>query len=49
MAHSICDRNAKDSVNTHMYGRRFVIEYAKEDDTIETLREKTMEQYTKQK
>ncbi|CAI2350179.1 unnamed protein product [Caenorhabditis sp. 36 PRJEB53466] len=31
--------------STHLYGRRLVLEWAKEDETVEELREKTAEKY----
>ena len=31
--------------NTHIYGRHLVLEWAKEDDTVAELREKTAEHY----
>jgi multiple RNA-binding domain-containing protein 1 len=29
------------AVSTHLYGRRLVLEFADDDDTIDTLRKKT--------
>ena len=31
--------------STHLYGRRLVLEWAKEDETVEELREKTAEKF----
>ncbi|XP_049848370.1 probable RNA-binding protein 19 [Schistocerca gregaria] len=39
-------RNAMTSLeNTHLYGRRLVIEYAKDDESIEAIRSKTSKQF----
>uniref|UniRef100_A0A8R1I6C4 RRM domain-containing protein n=1 Tax=Caenorhabditis japonica TaxID=281687 RepID=A0A8R1I6C4_CAEJA len=40
-------RRAFDSLvhSTHLYGRRIVLEWAKEDETVEELREKTAEKF----
>ena len=31
--------------STHLYGRRLVLEWASEEDTLETLRKRTANQY----
>ena len=35
--------------STHLYGRRLVLEWAKEDETVEELREKTAEKFSGEK
>jgi len=41
-------KNAMNALtNTHLYGRHLVIDYAKEDETIEEMREKTKNLYEK--
>ena len=33
------------AVSTHLYGRRLVLEFADEDDTVDSLRKKTAEHF----
>lgn len=41
-------KNAFESLGaTHLYGRHLVIEWAKEEDTIEEIREKTAKSFVK--
>ena len=41
MSHEEAQKAFKELQNTHFYGRKMVIEWAKQDNTIEELREKT--------
>ena len=41
MSHEEAQKAFKELQNTHFYGRKIIIEWAKQDNTIEEIREKT--------
>ena len=41
MSHEEAQKAFKELQNTHFYGRKIVIEWAKQESTIEEIREKT--------
>jgi multiple RNA-binding domain-containing protein 1 len=42
-------KNALDALGaTHLYGRHLVLEWAKEEETVDEMREKTAKKYSKE-